>query len=128
MYVLDGEEIVERQVTFTPGLFKIFDEIVVNAADNKQRDPSMDTLEVTVDADTNTISVKNNGKGIPIVLYVSSRRQSLIYLARSLPRSHSADSTFWIYFFFTLQAQGTQLLRSRTHFCALVDRKQLRRQ
>lgn len=32
-----------------PGLYKIFDEIVVNAVDNKQRDPSMDKLEVTID-------------------------------------------------------------------------------
>ena len=31
-----------------PGLFKIFDEIMVNAADNKQRDPSMTTIKVVI--------------------------------------------------------------------------------
>jgi len=33
MYVLDTEtkKIVEKEVTFTPGFYKIFDEIVVNA-------------------------------------------------------------------------------------------------
>ena len=31
------------------GLYKIFDEILVNAADNKARDPKMDTLRVDID-------------------------------------------------------------------------------
>lgn len=69
MYVLDGERIVERDITYTPGLYKIFDEIVVNAADNKQRDPNMDKMEITVDPETNTVSVLNNGSGIPIVMH-----------------------------------------------------------
>lgn len=68
MYILnDKDRIVEKEITYTPGLFKIFDEIVVNAADNKQRDPNMDKIEIDVNAESNTISVKNNGKGIPIV-------------------------------------------------------------
>ncbi len=32
-----GARIVSRLTTFVPGLYKIFDEILVNAADNKQR-------------------------------------------------------------------------------------------
>ena len=52
---------------FTLGLYKIFEEILINAVNNKQRTTDMDRLEVTVDADTNTISVLNNGKGIPVV-------------------------------------------------------------
>eukprot|EP00804_Cyclotella_cryptica_P008042 CCRYP_004548-RA/>CCRYP_004548-RA protein AED:0.12 eAED:0.22 QI:0/0.6/0/1/1/1/6/0/1916 len=71
MFVLDSttERIVQREITYTPGLYKIFDEIVVNAADNKQRDPKMDRLEVHIDAGEGTISVLNNGKGIPIALH-----------------------------------------------------------
>ena len=38
-------EIVQKEITYTPGLYKIFDEILVNAADNKQRDPNMDKLD-----------------------------------------------------------------------------------
>lgn len=38
----------------------------MNAADNKQRDPNMDKLDVTIDEVNNTISVKNNGAGIPV--------------------------------------------------------------
>lgn len=57
-----------KDLSFVPALYKIFDEIVVNAADNKVRDASMDTIKVTLD-DDGTISVYNNGKGIPVELH-----------------------------------------------------------
>jgi DNA topoisomerase-2 len=53
----------------TPGMYKIFDEIVVNAADNKQRDSNMDKLDITIIPEQNTIIVRNNGKGIPVVMH-----------------------------------------------------------
>uniref|UniRef100_A0A673XP94 DNA topoisomerase 2 n=1 Tax=Salmo trutta TaxID=8032 RepID=A0A673XP94_SALTR len=56
-----------RDVTFVPGLYKIFDEILVNAADNKQRDKTMTCIKVNIDPENNSISVWNNGKGIPVV-------------------------------------------------------------
>ncbi len=34
-----------------------------------QRDPSMSTLKVNVDVENGTISVYNDGKGIPVVLH-----------------------------------------------------------
>merc|ERR1711974_430607 len=38
MFVLDDDgNIVNREITYVPGRYKIFDEILVNAADNKQR-------------------------------------------------------------------------------------------
>lgn len=52
-----------------PGLYKIFDEIIVNACDNKQRDKTMDTIKVTIDAEKGMIAVWNNGKGIPVVMH-----------------------------------------------------------
>ncbi|OQR97211.1 DNA topoisomerase II [Thraustotheca clavata] len=69
MWVFDEEEkkMVNKKITFCPGLYKIFDEIIVNACDNKQRDKSMDTLKVTFDQETGAISVWNNGRGIPVV-------------------------------------------------------------
>lgn len=69
MFILEDDKIIEKEITYTPGLFKIFDEIVVNAADNKQRDPNMDKLDVTINAEENVISIQNNGKGIPIVMH-----------------------------------------------------------
>ncbi|CAL8297318.1 unnamed protein product [Lota lota] len=56
-----------REITYVPGLYKIFDEILVNAADNKQRDKNMTTIKINIDPESNTISVWNNGKGIPVV-------------------------------------------------------------
>nr|NVI79315.1 topoisomerase 2 [Cucujiformia] len=41
----------------------------VNAADNKQRDPKMDCIKVEINPTSNTISVYNNGKGIPVVMH-----------------------------------------------------------
>ncbi|RSL58043.1 hypothetical protein CEP54_008031 [Fusarium duplospermum] len=58
-----------RPVSFVPGLYKIFDEILVNAADNKQRDKSMTYMKINIDRATGVISVENNGKGIPIVIH-----------------------------------------------------------
>ncbi|GAA6056524.1 DNA topoisomerase 2 [Rhodotorula toruloides] len=68
MWVWDreSEKMVFRQTTFTPGFYKIFDEILVNAADNKVRDPTMSEIRVTIDEEKRTITVKNDGKGIPI--------------------------------------------------------------
>ncbi|KAK3758650.1 hypothetical protein RRG08_013319 [Elysia crispata] len=69
MWVMDTEanQMVQRDITFVPGLYKIFDEIMVNAADNKQRDPKMDCLKIEIDPEQNKIKIWNNGKGIPVV-------------------------------------------------------------
>ncbi|XP_028820323.1 DNA topoisomerase 2-beta isoform X3 [Denticeps clupeoides] len=68
MWVFDEEIGMNlREITYVPGLYKIFDEILVNAADNKQRDKNMTTIKVTIDPESNTISIWNNGKGIPVV-------------------------------------------------------------
>ena len=59
----------KRDVSYVPGLYKIFDEILVNAADNKQRDKSMTNLKVSIDREAGEISVENNGKGIPVEIH-----------------------------------------------------------
>lgn len=71
MWIYDSstESMHQKQISFVPGLFKIFDEILVNAADNKIRDPSMDTLRVDIDRVKQVISIYNNGKGIPIEIH-----------------------------------------------------------
>lgn len=62
-----------RLVNYVPGLYKIFDEVLVNAADNKQNDKNMDEIKVTVDRESGEISVWNNGKGIPIEMHAVSK-------------------------------------------------------
>lgn len=71
MWVFNSEndQMELRQVSFVPGLYKIFDEILVNAADNKQRDPSMSYIKVTINREKGEISVENNGAGIPVEIH-----------------------------------------------------------
>lgn len=69
VYNSELEHMEFREVTYVPGLYKIFDEILVNAADNKQRDKNMDKIKVVVDAEEGFISVENNGRGIPIEIH-----------------------------------------------------------
>ncbi|OCF33010.1 DNA topoisomerase II [Kwoniella heveanensis BCC8398] len=71
MWVFDQEtkNMAFRDITFVPGFLKIFDEILVNAADNKINDSSMDQIKVVIDREKNTISVYNNGKGIPVEMH-----------------------------------------------------------
>ncbi|WUR02388.1 DNA topoisomerase 2 (TOP2) [Vairimorpha necatrix] len=71
MYVFDEstKKIISKNISFVPGLYKIFDEILVNAADNKIRDPTMKTIKVDINPIENTISVFNDGKGVPIRIH-----------------------------------------------------------
>ncbi|KAK4052503.1 DNA topoisomerase 2 [Microbotryomycetes sp. JL201] len=75
MWVYDGAEndgqavMTFRNTTFVPGLYKIFDEILVNAADNKVRDKSMSQLKVVIDRENKSIEVMNDGQGIPVEMH-----------------------------------------------------------
>lgn len=69
VYNSESQQMENRKVSFVPGLYKIFDEILVNAADNKVRDKNMNEMRVWVDAEKGVISVKNNGRGIPIEMH-----------------------------------------------------------
>jgi DNA topoisomerase-2 len=61
MWVYDeGVGMNQREISFVPGLYKIFDELLVDAADNYA---TMTRLDVTIDVDTNTITICNNGAG-----------------------------------------------------------------
>merc|ERR1719262_214225 len=58
-----------RSITYVPALYKIFDEILVNSADNLQRDKSMNNIKVEIDPKQKRIKVSNNGKGLPIQIH-----------------------------------------------------------
>jgi DNA topoisomerase-2 len=40
---------IQREIIYTPGLWKIFDEIQINNVKNKDRDPKMDTIKIDID-------------------------------------------------------------------------------
>ena len=58
-----------KELTVVPALVKIFDEILVNAADNYQRDAKTDRIDVTIDRGSNRISVLNTGRALPIEVH-----------------------------------------------------------
>jgi DNA topoisomerase II len=61
----EGGAMENRQVCYVPSIYKIFDEIIVNAADNKH----MDSLRVDIDVKGCCISVYNNADEIPIEVH-----------------------------------------------------------
>ena len=68
MWVVDPQGKVEyREISYIPAILKLFDEILVNAADNKQRDPEMKSIKV--DITENSITVENDGFGIPVEMH-----------------------------------------------------------
>ena len=76
--VYDNGKIQKKNVNWVPALYKIFDEIIVNAIDNhtrtrreKEKFPKkmirvMSKLEVNIDKETGIISVLNDGEGIEV--------------------------------------------------------------
>jgi len=77
----EGTRAVEREVTFVPGLVKLFDEIVSNARDqfirvNKTAADDEDAvvhpvrnIDVTVDQASGVIEVRNDGDGLDVALH-----------------------------------------------------------
>jgi len=74
IYNDEDEKIIYKNIKYIPGLYKIFDEVLVNAIDQHVRTEHDDKIvnkvniiKVNFDVDNNIISVYNNGEGIPIV-------------------------------------------------------------
>lgn len=58
------------KVTYIPSLLKIFDEILMNASDQKIREPeATKEIRVKFNKETGEIEVFNDGKGIPVVIH-----------------------------------------------------------
>ena len=64
-HTFDGEKVCIEEVTYNPGFIKIFDEIISNSVDEHRRNPKLNEIRVTVNLDSNEISIWDNG-GIPV--------------------------------------------------------------
>jgi len=74
IYDEDTQKIIYKNIKYISGLYKIFDEVLVNAIDQHVRTESdqnienkVTTIKVNFDEENNSISVYNNGEGIPVV-------------------------------------------------------------
>lgn len=73
----DNDEKMEfKNIQYIPGLYKIFDEILVNAIDQHVRIENdehfankVTQIKVSIDKEQNLISVMNNGEGIPVEIH-----------------------------------------------------------
>lgn len=66
---LDNIKISKREINYNAGFIKIFDEIICNAADHCSRKNKINGKNIKVEIKNNTISVYNDGSGIPIELF-----------------------------------------------------------
>ena len=65
-WVISENKFVRKTISYSPGLYKIFDEIFTNATDHSQRDPTMKKIEVSFE---DGITIMNDGEGIPIEIH-----------------------------------------------------------
>ncbi len=61
------DKIEQKQISWSPGLYKIVDELVVNAYDQSIRDSSLKFI--SVDLDANSFSIFNDGLGIDVIIH-----------------------------------------------------------
>lgn len=73
IYDKNENKMIKKNIKLIPGLYKIFDEILVNAIDHITRLKSESNIEhyvknikISIDRDTNIISITNDGEGIEI--------------------------------------------------------------
>jgi len=75
-WIIDGDRIVEKNIKYIPGLFKLFDEGIVNCRDHvvrmlqaiangQQNALPVTNIEVSIEAD-GTITMLNDGNGIDV--------------------------------------------------------------
>jgi DNA topoisomerase-2 len=48
IFAEDSKSIVYKNITYTPGFYRIFDEVLLNAADNYYRDNRMDIISIII--------------------------------------------------------------------------------
>lgn len=79
MYIVneEGNKMIKKQISYIPGLFKIFDEIVANAIDHairlkaegRENDKQVSNIKVNIDKESGVISVYNDGEGIEVEVH-----------------------------------------------------------
>ena len=66
-WIVEDDKMIQKELTYNPGLLKIFDEIVTNSVDESKRAGSkLNIVKIDIDRTTNYINIWDNG-GIPVV-------------------------------------------------------------
>jgi DNA topoisomerase-2 len=84
------KKMVKREISYIPAFVKIFSEILDNAIDEGRRAPEvMDAIRVEIN-DDGSISVQDNGRGIPVEIHP----QTKTYVATTVFSNLRAGSNF----------------------------------
>jgi len=67
LYIHQDGKIVKQEIQYVPALYKIFDEIIVNASDHTKNDKTCKNIKITIQEDM--ISVYNDGIGIDVEIH-----------------------------------------------------------
>jgi DNA topoisomerase-2 len=67
LYIHRDGKIVKEEIDYIPALYKIFDEILVNASDHSKNDKTCKNIKITIAPDE--ISVYNDGNGIDVEIH-----------------------------------------------------------
>jgi len=72
-WIVEDDKMVQKELTYNPGLLKIFDEIVTNSVDESKRVGSkLNIVKIDIDRTTNYINIWDNG-GIPVVKHTQHK-------------------------------------------------------
>jgi len=72
-WIIEEDKMIQKEVTYNPGLLKIFDEIVTNSVDeSKRKESKLNTIKVDINRETNYINIWDNG-GIPVVKHTQHK-------------------------------------------------------
>lgn len=82
LYIFNEElqKITFEEKNINQGLYKIFDEILVNASDQSIRDSTCDTIKVNIDKKTGFIEIYNNGSSDEFQIPIQIHKEHQIYI------------------------------------------------
>jgi DNA topoisomerase-2 len=68
-WIVDGNKMIKRELTYIPSFIKIFDEVITNSVDEGKREGSkLNIVKIKINPDEGFISIWDNG-GIPVVIH-----------------------------------------------------------
>ena len=72
-WVIENENVIQKDIKYVPGLYKIFDEVLTNASDHKVRSSMQQDIRqvknIKVHVTDEYISVENDGTGIDVEIH-----------------------------------------------------------
>lgn len=90
VYDVESKKMMQREISVIPALIKIFSEILDNSIDESRRAPDvLDSIRVEF-TDDGTISITDNGRGIPVRIHADTGK----YIAETVFSNLRAGSNF----------------------------------